>query len=404
MTVYGATHDAAGRVYLPTNNGVQQLTPSGSKWSGRTFRRQEGMVHEECNLNAQFVDDHNRFWTGTLGGVTVFDPGSVTHGGPKTLRLIEVSVDGRPVNAPGLELSRATRELRVEYTLQSWQREAETLYRTQLIGFDPAPGPWTVQPMRVITTLPPGRYNLRVEARDYAGVAAKPLEIPFTMRPAWWQRRLVQAAFGLLALLLFLAAAQGRTRNLLQQKQRLEQEVMTRTEQLNAANGRLLLLSYTDSLTGLANRRLLLETLHEIVANGNRSQCSLAIIDVDHFKQFNDRLGHPAGDEALKTIAEGLRACTPSSALVARYGGEEFACLLPGMGLDEAVRVIERMRIDMEARPILVPGSGATEHATISAGVATGALEQESDIHELLRRTDVALYRAKSEGRNCVRT
>ena len=126
-------------------------------------------------------------------------------------------------------------------------------------------------------------------------------------------------------------------------------------------------------------------------------------IDVDHFKRINDRLGHPAGDEVLRSIATTLRAWTPAAGLIARYGGEEFACLLPGVPLGDAQLIAERMRAEVEARPIPVPGWPEDVHATISAGVATVAPHSGDDIHQLLRIADLALYRAKDEGRNRVR-
>jgi diguanylate cyclase (GGDEF)-like protein len=147
------------------------------------------------------------------------------------------------------------------------------------------------------------------------------------------------------------------------------------------------------------------QRMHELLDNEKSNTiCSLAFIDVDHFKEFNDQLGHPAGDEALRAIADCLRECTPPTALVARYGGEEFACLLPGVEPAEAVQIAERMRLDIMQRPIPLPGRPDTAQATISAGVAAAILKSEADIHQLLRAADAALYRAKSEGRNCVRT
>ncbi|HXI12353.1 MAG TPA: diguanylate cyclase [Thermoanaerobaculia bacterium] len=403
VTVYNAVHDAQGRVYLCTNNGVQQLTPGPNRWSSRVFGRREGMVHEECNVNAQFVDAHGRFWAGTLGGLTVFDPGTASVGRPKALQLVEVRVDGRPVDPAKLRLSPDARELRLEYTLQSWQREAETRYRTELAGFDPRPGSWKTEPTRTFTALPPKRYRLRIEARDYAGVVARPLELAFEVLPTWWQRRAVQGAFGVGVLVLLIAVSLGRTRHLRAQKQHLENVVATRTEELNAANDRLVQLSYTDALTGLANRRRLEQRLHELLEQ-ERAICSVALIDVDHFKKYNDQFGHPAGDVALHAIADSLLACAPPTSLVARYGGEEFACLFPGMPAEEAVQIAEQMRLEVQRRPIPVPGRPESAQSTISAGIAAAVLESEADLHQLLRAADVALYRAKSDGRNCVRT
>ncbi len=404
VTVYGAIGDSKGRVYVCTNVGVQQLTPDSSGWRSKFFGRQEGMVHEECNLNAQFVDTHDRFWTGTLSGLTVFDPGSAKPLSPKPLVIVDVRVDDKPVSPDALRLLPGARELRVEYSLRSWQRESETRYRTELEGYDAEPSAWSAQPSRVMSSLPPAHYRLRIEARDYAGALSKPVYLSFDVSPKWWERRETQAFFVVLGIMLLVLGALWYTRRLREQKQYLESVVATRTEQLNVANEKLVELSYTDALTGLANRRKLQKQLHELAERGGAASHSLVFIDVDHFKDINDRLGHPAGDEVLRTIAESLMAATPPSALVARYGGEEFACLLPGVPLADAVTIAEQMRTDVEKRPITVPGSAEQVDATISAGVAAVILESEADMHELLRVADVALYRAKGEGRNRVRT
>lgn len=404
-TVYGATRDSKGRVYLCTTVGVQQLTRDSTGWRSRYFGRQEGMVHEECNLNGQFVDAHDRFWTGTLGGLTVFDPGSARAATPKKLVVVEVRIDDGLVPADSVRLAPNARELRVEYSLRSGQREAETRYRTELIGFDKGPSAWIPAPARSMSALPPGHYRLKIDARDYAGTPATPVSVSFDVLPAWWQRLSVQAAFAM-AIVLILAGGALRWANRLRaQQHHLESEVATRTQQLKVANERLVELSYTDVLTGLANRRMFQQRLHDqFASHGSAKPTSLLFIDVDHFKSINDRLGHPAGDEVLRSIATTLQACTPATGLITRYGGEEFACLLHGVPLGDAQVIAERMRAEVEARAIPIPGWPEDVHATISAGVAAVALESEDDIHHLLRVADLALYRAKDEGRNRVRT
>ncbi|MEO8623030.1 MAG: diguanylate cyclase [bacterium] len=405
VTAYGAKHDSKGRVYICTTVGVQQLTPDSTQWRSKVFGRQQGMVHEECNSNAQFIDNYDRVWVGTLGGLTVFDPGLARIGSPKSLEIVDVRVDGKPAHADSLRLKPDARELRVEYSLRSWQRESETRYRTELVGFDHGPSAWNSEPTRIMSSLPPGGYRLRVEARDYAGVISRPVYMTFDVLPAWWQRRVTQGVFVVAVVIMLLAGTLWWTRRLRAQTEHLETVVATRTEELNAANQRLVELSYTDALTGLANRRMFQKQLHELLGHDtSESPSSIAFIDVDHFKDINDRLGHPAGDEVLRTIAECLKAATPQAGLIARYGGEEFACLLPGLPLAKAVEIAEQMRMDVERRSTQVPGTADQVKVTISIGVAATVLESDADIHQLLRVADIALYRAKNDGRNLVRT
>ncbi|HSD18084.1 MAG TPA: diguanylate cyclase [Thermomonas sp.] len=400
---YGAVRAPDGRFYVCSNTGVQQLTPDGrGGYTSRVFSRRDGMIHEECNGNAQLIDAHGRFWTGTLGGLAVYDPSRETADTqPKPLRLTSMHVDGRPRPGKELRVPAGATTIDVEFALLSWDREAESRFRTQLIGLEDAPTPWTAQSSRSFSALPPGDYRLRIEARDHAGNASTPIDIPIHVAAHWWQRPEAYAAGMLALLLLGYAAALARTRVLRAQREALEQRVAERTAELDAANARLLELSYRDALTGLANRRRLLDTLERTPAG---ALTALVFFDVDHFKDLNDRHGHPAGDEVLRRIVQALSSCTPADALLARYGGEEFACLLPGSDAMQAAAVAERMRAAVASMRVQIPDGPQDARVSVSAGVASRILHAVEDRQRLLRDADIALYQAKGAGRNCVRT
>jgi diguanylate cyclase (GGDEF)-like protein len=401
-TAYSATPDAKGRIYVCTNSGVQLLTPLSSGYDSRVFTRRDGMIHDECNTNAQLVDPENRFWTGTLGGVTVFDPDhEIRDRSPKPLRFLGATIDGAPAPSGPLRIPPGAHDLRIEFGLLSWHREGESRFRTELVGYEGAPGPWTALNGRDFNGLPAGQYVLRIEAQDYAQNPSAPLEVGIEVLPGWWQRPLTRALVALAAVVGALGFVRLRTRGLEAQRRHLEQQVAERTAELHDANARLLDLSYRDALTGLANRRRLLETLERAIG----STLALIFVDVDHFKDYNDHFGHPAGDEALRGVAEAMRACAAlPGALVARYGGEEFACIVPALALEAARDLAERIRAAVAERPVPVPGTATTNHVTISAGVARRTLGGDADVHALLREADAALYAAKGDGRNCVRS
>ncbi|HEX8204497.1 MAG TPA: diguanylate cyclase [Solirubrobacteraceae bacterium] len=155
----------------------------------------------------------------------------------------------------------------------------------------------------------------------------------------------------------------------------------------------------TDSLTGLPNRRALDETLARMLAQAVRTAGSLTaiVMDLDNFKQINDRHGHARGDDVLAATATALTSTLRVSDFVARAGGEEFVVLLPDTGLDGALVVAENLRAALQA--MAVPGLGAP--VTGSFGVAVHP-EDARDGEELLRSADRALYLAKSNGRNRV--
>lgn len=157
-------------------------------------------------------------------------------------------------------------------------------------------------------------------------------------------------------------------------------------------------LSQTDGLTQISNRRFLDDRLADATAQSAKRPFTLLMVDVDHFKAFNDCFGHPAGDALLQKIAAILRSQVRSAEdVVARYGGEEFAVLLHDADLAAACAVGERLRQTVQsACPPLPDGTSLT----VSIGVASGA----DDAGRVVRDADDALYRAKRDGRNRVRT
>ena len=167
-------------------------------------------------------------------------------------------------------------------------------------------------------------------------------------------------------------------------------------EERDAMMRKLAEMSTTDALTGLANRRKLMERLKHEIARATRSGRPLALLmlDLDHFKDVNDRLGHQKGDEVLRRCAEVAQRNVRKIDLVARYGGEEFAIVLPESGLAAARTAAERIRSRMEAL-----GEGMP---TVSIGLVLWQPGWTSD--DLLARADKALYGAKARGRNCLAT
>ena len=155
-----------------------------------------------------------------------------------------------------------------------------------------------------------------------------------------------------------------------------------------------------DSLTGLANHAHLQQQLELEVAKAARSgkPLSFVMIDIDHFKQTNDRYGHPVGDRVLKNLARFLRQRLRRSDVVGRYGGEEFAIVMSDTDGDAAFKLVQQLRSDFSALPNETE-TGSFQ-ITFSAGVAT--MPGYCSVRELLLAADRALYRAKAAGRNRV--
>jgi diguanylate cyclase (GGDEF)-like protein len=157
----------------------------------------------------------------------------------------------------------------------------------------------------------------------------------------------------------------------------------------------------TDELTGLSQRRPFLERIEEQLTGSSPSRrvLSIAVLDIDEFKRFNDAFGHLAGDRALQLLAERLRSAVRATDLVARFGGEEFVVAFPGMEVELAVMRVEDLRIKLAQVPI--PVDGVVHWLTMSAGVGSWPVDGGS-FTEVLAQADVRLYEAKRRGRNCV--
>ena len=185
----------------------------------------------------------------------------------------------------------------------------------------------------------------------------------------------------------------------------LEATVRQRTAELERSNRQLAALSSTDALTGLANRRRFDEVWVEEWQRAARNSLALGLIliDVDHFKAYNDHYGHQSGDDCLRQVAAVLaREARRAGELVARYGGEEFVVVLPGIDAAEARDFAERLRAAVEGEAMPHATSLAGPHVTLSMGVASGRPRHEADAEALLKEADVALYLAKRQGRNRV--
>ncbi|MGE4480714.1 GGDEF domain-containing protein [Acidocella sp.] len=165
---------------------------------------------------------------------------------------------------------------------------------------------------------------------------------------------------------------------------------------LSQANARLGQQNMTDALTTVPNRRAYDHKLSEETARAARTGGALCLLllDIDHFKTYNDEFGHPAGDAALKAVARMLQSALRPYDFLARYGGEEFAVILPSTNLTEALLVAERLRALVANSPL--------QHRNVTVSIGVSRLDVESGARALVQAADNGLYRAKATGRNKV--
>jgi diguanylate cyclase (GGDEF)-like protein len=183
---------------------------------------------------------------------------------------------------------------------------------------------------------------------------------------------------------------------------RVHLKIKSLQDELKRSNEMLKQLSNTDPLTGLYNRRYLMEMLEKELMRTKRkgTHLSLIMLDIDHFKRVNDQYGHQSGDEVLIVVAGLAASDRRGYDFTARYGGEEFVIALPETGHKDALMIAERVRRHIELHVFSGPISQLK--VTVSLGVATYPTDDITSIDDLFRDADRALYRAKSSGRNRV--
>ena len=403
------------------NELVVEQTPFGSYAFTRRqlwFRPQRTAKWQPVHLGSQLAAGYNRvrfnrdgvLRLATWSGLLQFNPEekqprpaplvlgfelatAESPDGQEKRRLPIASTGSTPVEIP------SGYRLHFRYGLVSMDSGLEFRYRLNGAGLTDDWSNWTDRDL-FIRAITPGEYLLQVEARTRSGRVAAPASYRYRILPRWYEQTWVRALLGaaLLGIIALLVQefVRRRTQRYVEANRRLESRIGERTHELEEVNRKLAELATEDALTGVANRRALENGLQRewYRCLDQRRPLSVLMIDVDHFKRYNDAHGHLEGDVLLRKIAQRLYALhDPKRELLARYGGEEFALLLPGVHLDEALRRAEKIRVAM------------SEHigqTTISIGVAGFVPTMQGDSMNLLRRADAALYRAKRSGRNRV--
>lgn len=288
--------------------------------------------------------------------------------------------------------------LALRFGIQSMAPDVEFRYR--MPGYHDEWSTWSAGREQSYPRLPAGEHVFQLQARVHGGIAAEPVQYPFQVASFWYQRGWAWALFGIAGVLLIAGVVRLRNRSVNARLRELERRIAERTTALQAANFRLSALVVTDGLTGIANRHAMENALRSVWQRCAKRAEPLAVmmIDVDHFKRFNDTHGHHMGDEQLRRVA-GILAneTTDADELVARYGGEEFVVILPSSEREAAAVRAERLRSQVEQ-----VSAEAGLPVTISVGVAVVLPLLEDDPMALLRCADQALYRVKRNGRNRV--
>lgn len=391
--------------------------PDGTRWAwdfARVWRQPPGGSWQQEQVEAVRDGAIERLELDTGQAVFVasaslmrFDPAqrpSAT--GPPRLRLASVErvePDGTRTPLPladGLRLTQGDFGIAFRFSTPELRRARGARYKARLVGYGEPFSEWSRSNAITYHRLEPGTYRMELVARDSRGAESELTAFGFEVVPRWYASPLARALWALLALGALAGATRllvrRRTRRLAAETARLEGMVEARTRELADANRKLDTIAHLDGLTGIPNRRKLDEYLEQVwqLCGERERPLALLAIDVDRFKDYNDKHGHLAGDTLLKRLAPILtRNLRRTEDLAARYGGEEFLVVLPGADAEVARQVGEALREKVATSSL---------GATISVGVAAETPRTGRVVTELVALADAALYRAKEAGRNRV--
>jgi diguanylate cyclase (GGDEF)-like protein len=290
------------------------------------------------------------------------------------------------------------------FALPDYSSNANTLYQARLRGRDTSSSNWQIPSTYRYRHLPPGEYTFQAAARDRLGRITETKPFHFVVLAPWYATltaRIAWAALAVAAIVLVVYfAITWRTRALTRQRISLEREVSDRTHELVRANNRLNELAHRDILTGLANRALFESRLQQACARAQRHAGRFAVlfVDLDQFKTINDSLGHEAGDRLLQEVSARLQGRLRVEDTLARWGGDEFMVLVEELESAASVTNVAQSLLEAASAPIKLQ-TGAIAALSTSVGVSIYP-DDSTNVYELIRNADTAMYSAKQRGGN----
>jgi len=392
--VYFLEFDASGRLWAGTERGVDVW--DGSRWSH--YDTDDGLAWNDCNLNAFAAEPDGTVWIGTSGGLSRFKPRARLSPTPPLevifTRLVMGRTDVSGQSNPSASIH--ANSLVARYSALNVSGENGILFRYRLLG---ATSTWTETAQRELqfAELAPGAYRLEVEAQNGDGMwSGHGADFAFRILTPWYSSWWFISLCALTPVLVAGSVIRWRTLG----AQRREREL----QQLKVAHDEIRSLAFFDPLTGLPNRRLLLDRLQQTLAGNARNtrKRALLFVDLDDFKTLNDTLGHHIGDLLLQEVARRITASIREADTVARLGGDEFVVLLQDMSgiAEEAAaqaKTIAQKILAAVDQPYLLAGRECRSSSSI--GITVFGAPQDSS-NEVLQQADIAMYQAKAAGRN----
>ncbi len=430
--IYGIRPDLSGRLWLSTNHGLSCYDPGSGET--RNFSARHGLQHNEFNFGASHHSLTGELFFGGINGFNAFFPDRLAFNrhAPDVV-LTAIRKDYRPVDRPpdaidSLELGPWDQAVTFEFAALDYTAPEHSRFAFMLEGFNDDWVELTHARHVTYTSLAAGDYTFRLKAANSDGVwNEEGLTLPLTVSPPPWK---TSWAFGAYSLMLagsivgFVQVQRRKVEREAEYNRILEQQIQERTRELTdrkleleRVNRKLAKASITDTLTGLANRRFLMDYIEKEAAlvrrryrefdDGTLTHDSLDLafmmVDLDNFKTINDAAGHAAGDSVLRQLRDILDDACRSSDIAIRWGGDEFLIVARESNQDKLQSLAERIRSRI-AEHLFEIGSGRVVKTTCSIGYACYPFMRSRmealSWEQVISVADRALYVAKNSGRN----
>lgn len=416
--IYLIGEDIKRNLWIGTGLGVDVLSPEGVLH----FSKDDGMAGDDVDAMAMLAEKDGALFIGTSSGLSLYrsDTNFSRIRAPKPI-FLSADISDHPLN-PSAEapprFSHRRNTLNAKFAVLSYLHESQIEFGARLRGLETEWNNTRIRDSRY-PGLAPGSYVYEVRSRIGSGPWSEPASIAFEIKPPWWRTWPAIAAFLILIGSASFIGFRWRLQHLRNRTRQLEQLVSARTNALAAANADLERLSITDPLTGLKNRRFLEFSIAEDLARirralerspdgkpGNAEEIAsigFLLVDIDYFKQVNDRLGHAAGDRVLQQMGSVLSSAVRETDTMVRWGGEEFLVIARGSKESDSAALAERIRSKVASTAFAV-SEEKTIRLTCSLGFASWpffAFEPDAlEWQEIIALADRCLYLAKNSGRN----
>ncbi len=421
MSAYAILEDRSRNLWISSAEGMLRVSRDDldAVALGQKSTVQTRLFDERDGLRStQFIGGYqpaawktpdNRLWYVTTKGLSAFSPPELSAETPALNTYIEaVRVNGEPVPLKEtIDLPASLQSLEIDYSSPELGNPDAVNFRYSTSLKDRFWQPAGSRRTAYFTALPAGESVFRVQARigdaPFGDAGETSATIRLNRLPRWYE-----TSWSVLAAVALLVALISLLQRLLSRRARAREQqllrlVDQRTRELREALVRVEANSRIDSLTGVANRRHLEEQLASVwnMARRSGAPVSILMLDIDFFKQYNDALGHKAGDTCLRAIASAIKdKLLREHDMLARYGGEEFVVVLYDSDTQGALGAAQRILDCVRALRLEHPDSAVGGYVTVSIGCATARESEVSDPHKLIDRADQALYRAKNSGRD----